>query len=151
MKIVAAPTVAVKIAFPFVVILMLAFFAPAAAQTKGVRVYRVRFEQGRSSTVLRGRLRPYANHVYRLDARQGQRMTVRVQEPAGDIVFWVKGRNSAREKYPLVLAGIHKNGETDWSGELPASGEYEIHVSNPTIGDHPVRRTLSYRVELKIE
>lgn len=78
-------------------------------------------------------------------------MTVRVQQPAEDIVFWVKGQSSAREKYPLVLAGIHKNGETDWTGELPASGAYEIHVSNPTISDHTVRRALSYQVELKIE
>lgn len=140
-----------KLSFIAVCILVCGFFHPASAQRKANKIRRVRLEQGQSSTFLRGALRPYANHIYRLHARRGQKMTVRVESPADDVVFWVKGKESAREKYWLALEGIHRNGQTEWSGELPASGEYEIDVSNPPIGDHPVRRVLSYRIELKIE
>jgi hypothetical protein len=122
-----------------------------SAQPSQSDVRRIRFERNHSSTILRGNLRPYTNHIYRFHARQGQRMTVRVQSPANDIVFWVQSRRYVHGSSSLILGGIHRNGETDWSGELPLSGEYEIYVSNPPMSDHAVSRALYYEVELRIE
>lgn len=151
MKIRVPSHASVRLSYFTVFILLSAFVYPALAQPRRSKIYRVNFEPGQSSTVLRGSLRPYANHIYRLQARQGQRMTVRVQSPVDDVVFWVKTKGDARGRYSLVLEGIHRNGVTEWSGELPSSAEYEIHVSNPHISDHVVRRTLRYQVELRIE
>lgn len=146
-----SPSASVKMLCLVVFIFMSGFFQQPSAQHGRNKVQRVRLARGESSTVLRGRLRPYANHVYRLHAREGQKMTVRVESPADDVVFWVKTRMSGREKHWLILEGVHRNGQTEWSGALPASGEYEIQISNPPVSDHPVRRALSYQVKLEIE
>jgi hypothetical protein len=58
---------------------------------------------------------------------------------------YVQGRSTA------LLEGIDKGGVTDWSGELPITGEYEIYVSNPPISDHVVKRALPYKLEVKIK
>ena len=64
-------------------------------------------------------------------------------------MFWIQtsgwyptGRSTS------VLEGIDKGGATNWSGLLPETGEYEIYVSNPPISDHPIGRSLPYKLTI---
>jgi hypothetical protein len=77
-------------------------------------------------------------------------MVVRLQAPADDVVFWVQSKKYVQGRNTALLEGIDKGGVADWSGELPITGEYEIYVSNPPVSDHPVKRALSYKLEVEI-
>ena len=67
------------------------------------------------------------------------------------MVFWIQSRKYVANRDTLLLEGVDRRGETDWSGILPVSGEYEIWVGNPEISDHPVKRPVHYKLEVKIE
>lgn len=122
-----------------------------SAWAQGIsRIRRISFARGQTSTILRARLKPYTNHVYRLSARKGQHMAVRLQAPVNDVVFWVQSRKYSPGRDTLLLEGIYKGGVADWSGELPVTGEYEIYVSNPPVSDHPVKRALPYKLAVEI-
>jgi hypothetical protein len=132
-----------------VAVCLLAELSSAFAQ-KATNAHRIRFTHGQTKAVVRGELKPYTRHIYRLSARQRQRMTVRLQTPQDDIVFWIQSRKSIPQRNKYILEGIDKGGATDWTGELPLTGEYEIHVSNPPISDHEIKRTISYKLEVEI-
>lgn len=78
-------------------------------------------------------------------------MSVVLLPDENDLAFWVRGKPSAREGASLVLEGIHRNGATDWSGELPFSGEYEIHISRPPVSDYSGKRLPAYKLEVSIK
>lgn len=120
-----------------------------AQQPGGCKPRRMRFERGESSVTVRGKLEPCKRRIYKLRARQGQKMAVLLLPEENDIVFWVRGVEPATG--PLVLEGIHRNGMTDWSGELPFSGEYEISISRPPVSDSTRKRTLPYKLEVRVE
>jgi len=113
-------------------------------------IRRITFAPGQTSTILRARVKPSSNHVYRLYARSGQHMAVRLQAPNNDVVFWVQSKKYIQGRDTLLLEGVYKGGVVDWSGELPATGGYEIYVSNPPINDHPVKRALPYELAVEI-
>lgn len=132
--------------------LLLTFVCPAEARQSfrcGPR--RIRFERGASSVALRGRLEPCRRRVYKLRARRGQKMSVLLLPEENDLAFWVRGARSAPARDSLVLKGIHRNGATVWSGELPFSGEYEIHVARPPVSDRPEKRVRPYKLEVRVE
>ncbi|HEX8474627.1 MAG TPA: hypothetical protein VF666_11380 [Pyrinomonadaceae bacterium] len=132
--------------------LLLFFVCSGWSQQSGsCKSRRISLERGESTVVLRGKLEPCKQRIYKLRARQGQRMSVVLLPDENDVVFWVRGRPSLRESVSLVLDGIHRNGVTDWSGELPFSGEYEIYVSRPPVSDRREKRVLPYKIELRIE
>jgi len=131
--------------------LLLLFVCSASAQKLAQCKSRpVKFVRGASSVVLRGQLEPCDQRVYRLRARQGQKMSVVLLPSENDVVFWVFGK-SPRESHALVLDGIHRNGVTDWTGELRFSGDYEIRLGRPPVSDSAQARTLPYRLEVRIE
>lgn len=78
-------------------------------------------------------------------------MVVRLQAPVDDVVFWVQSRKYVQGRDTLLLEGVYRGGVTDWSGELPVTGEYEIYVSNPEINDHPVKHALAYKLAVEIK
>ena len=92
---------------------------------------RIRFAKGRTTAVVKDRVRLCTSHEYRLSARAGQTMSVNlvtgrrtsmtVRTPAGD-----------------ALA----DGEKSWSGELPESGAYSIEIGTD--------ETASYTLEVTI-
>jgi hypothetical protein len=120
-------------------------------------VRQIKFQPGHTTAVVEGLLRPYANHIYRFRGRARQKIHVTLHPTSkkaneeGDIVFWVQSRRYIRGRSTLLLDGIDKGGVTDWSGELPVAGEYEIYISNPRISDHTVTVPLRYNLEVKIE
>jgi hypothetical protein len=73
---------------------------------------------------------------YALKARAGQTMTVHLASPGKSARFTIYPSGQA---YPLDAA----KGRTDWSGELPDSGDYVITVM-------PVRGRASYTLEVNI-
>ena len=128
---------------------LLVLVCPAWAQ-RVTLIRRISFARGQTRTILTASVKPYTNHVYRLYARSGQHMAVRLQDSGNDVVFWVQSRNYSQGRDTLLLEGNYKGGVDDWSGELPVTGEYEIHVSNPPISDHPVKRALPYKLAVEI-
>lgn len=94
---------------------------------------RVRFPKGRTSTILKNSVVRGTRDTYILGAGAGQTMTVHV---------------SAIEKNASFLI-TSPNGETlcddvdDWSGELPATGDYRIVVG-------PTRGNATYTLEITI-
>ena len=128
---------------------LLAGLCVAGAQ-KNNTAQRISFLRGQTSTVVRGKLSPQTNDIYRLSARSGQRMTVHLQSPKGNVVFWLQSKNYFPERSTYLLEGIDRGGDTDWMGALPFSGEYEIYVSNPRISDHSINATLSYTLKVEI-
>lgn len=135
----------------FVVTACLLVMVCSAWAQRLTRIQRISFARGQTSTILRGRLKPHTNHVYRFYARSGQHMVVRLQAPVNDVVFWVQSRKYVQGRDTLLLEGVYRGGVTDWSGELPVTGEYEIYVSNPEINDHPVKHALAYKLAVEIK
>lgn len=108
----------IKKIFPlfFVWTLLLLFSTNVTAQSK----QRVRFARGASSATVRGTVRGFAFRDYIVGAREGQTISVRLNSGntfAVLTIFTPEGDN---------LEGATETDE--FSGELPASGDYVIRV-----------------------
>lgn len=120
-------------------------------QRKECFVKEVKFARGTSSTLLKGQLKPCRSRIYKLRARAGQRMNVRLEPDFNDLVFHVQGTKFLPAPvYSFALAGIHKNGETEWSGTLPNDDLYEIWISHPEVTNKRLKRTVPYRLIVEI-
>lgn len=106
-------------------------------QPKG-RTQRVRFARGRTTAVLHGAVVRGTRDRYILGARAGQTMIVHVTSEENNAVFQIFGPNGT------ALEGA-EDGEdaTDWTGELPRSGDYSIKVG-------PTRGNATYTLEITI-
>jgi hypothetical protein len=107
----------------------------AFARSKYDLVKQVRFERGKSGTTITGVLIYGPKHFYRLEARKGQAMSVKMivanKEDEGDIGFTIDSLHHLPGRDTRILDGIDPRGGNDeWSGELPVTGEYEIVVHN---------------------
>lgn len=128
--------------------------AKARLEESKNHVRRISFPRKGNTATLKGTLQPYFNHIYRFRAPGGQKVTIELRQTKelgrdGDLVFWIQSRGwypTGRSTH--VLEGIDKSGATNWSGILPGTGEYEIYVSNPPISDHPIVRSLPYRLRI---
>lgn len=104
--------------------MLIALFSPIALGADKVTTVPVHFAKGASNARLKGTFAGYDSIEYTLVAKAGQRMTVKIS-----------GSNNANFN---VFAPGSKPGEaealgrgsvgTDWSGTLPASGEYRVQV-----------------------
>jgi hypothetical protein len=100
---------------------------------------------------------PYTNHIFRFTGRAGQVLTahLEVQQAFGqdgnDVVFWIQSRKYIAGSNTMILDGIDKGGVQDWSGTLPASGEYEIYVSNPPVSDHAIQHNIHYVLQVALK
>jgi hypothetical protein len=99
---------------------------------------RVRFPRGRTTAVLKGAVVRATQNRYILGARGGQTMTVHITSKEKNAVFTILDPDAT------ALPGTEEGADaTDWSGELPSSGDYSIWVS-------PTRGNATYTLEVTI-
>ena len=96
---------------------------------------RVQFKRGSSSTTVQGKVSIALPDMYLVGAREGQVMTVHLTAPRQKVRFLIMN-----SKTTDVLA----DNTTNWTGTLPASGDYHILVD--TDGDG---RTYSMTITIK--
>jgi hypothetical protein len=114
--------------------LLLITVMDAAAQRDRTR--RVRFARGRTSTVIKDAVVRGTRDRYLLGARAGQTLIVHITSVEDNAVFDVYAPGGKR-----VLAGARDT--TDWTGELPRSGDYLIEVGG-------TRGNATYTLEVTI-
>ena len=118
-------------------ILAILFGYDAYAQTR----VNVRFARGTSSATVRGSVNGYKYVDYRVYARGGQTMWVKITTPSPYASF-------------VVFDGQMQNvdgatEETDWSGTLPSDGNYTIRVLLPRSAARR-RTSASYLLKISI-
>lgn len=102
------------------------------------KTQRVRFARGRTTAILKGAVVRGTQDRYILGARGGQTMIVHVTSREKNAVFTILGPDAT------ALEGTDEGLDaTDWSGELPLSGDYSIWVS-------PTRGNATYTLEVTI-
>lgn len=115
--------------------LVLAAAIAVQAQRGTSVVRRVNFPRGRTTSIQRGTLRRGVSHDYLLRARAGQTMSVHLASN-GDVSFSILSPGGSS------LADF----VSDWSGELPESGDYRINVLPPTRTSNPAQYTLEVTI-----
>ncbi|MCA1638007.1 MAG: hypothetical protein LC768_06670 [Acidobacteria bacterium] len=131
--------------------LLLLSFPASAQKSKQCKAQRFMFERGKSSIILRGQLEPCENRIYKFRARQRQKMSLRLYPEENDVVVYAQSTKYIPELGSNVLEGISRGGTTEWDGELPFSGEYELYITHPPVSNSTQQRTLPYKLEVKIE
>ena len=104
----------------------------------GVRK-RLKFAKGRSATTVSGAVIRGDQDTYIIGARKGQTMRVKITSLEKNAVFDVK---DADGNY-LQDAG-ESDDATNWTGDLPSTGDYEITVSG-TRGNATYKLTVSIK------
>jgi hypothetical protein len=105
--------------------LVLLLSAPLMLAQDGTTARRVKFERGRTSAVIKGKLKKGGEVTYVLGASQGQTLSAHISTSSRETVqFYISGPDES------VTSFSGDDGEviTDWSGVLPMSGDYKIHV-----------------------
>ena len=120
---------------------------------KGAKaVEPIRFARGASSAEVRGAVVRGERALYGLEARAGQRMSVRIAAPERNAVFqiYAPGAQPERREIGLEVAGraLSSAGEGDdarrWTGVLPQSGAYML-VVGATRGNATYQLTVEIR------
>ena len=101
---------------------------------QGDRTRRVRFPRGRTTTVIKDAVVRATRDRYLLRARAGQTLIVHITSLEDNAVFDVETPGRRR-----TLA----QEATDWTGELPRSGDYTISVGG-------TRGNATYTLEVTI-
>jgi hypothetical protein len=121
---------------------VLAFLAAAlllitvvGAPAQSSRTRRVRFARGRTSTVIKDAVVRGTRDRYILGARAGQTLIVHITSLEDNAVFDIYGPGKR------ALGGAQET--TDWTGELPRTGDYVIEVGG-------TRGNASYTLEVTI-
>ena len=116
--------------------------APLVARAQETRTVTqdVRFPRGRTTVILRGAARQYTFYIYKLRARAGQTMSVRITGSAQFSISPVTPPEADTE--PLEGA----EGVRDWSGTLPDNGVYQVVVFNNREGTLSVPYTLEITI-----
>ncbi|MDY6939866.1 MAG: SH3 domain-containing protein [Cyanobacteriota bacterium] len=86
------------------------------------KVARVNFAGGTTVFTLDDRIVGTGNHQYLLEASQGQTLTLTAQDGPLPYIIAPSGEE--------VTGGVGFTGASQWSGELPASGEYRIELTS---------------------
>jgi hypothetical protein len=107
-----------------------------AAPAQGDRTRRVRFARGRTTTVIKDAVVRGTRDRYILGARAGQTLIVHITSLEDNAVFDIYAKGGKQ-----VLDGAQE--ATDWTGELPRSGDYVIEVGG-------TRGNASYTLEVTI-
>jgi flagellar hook assembly protein FlgD len=100
---------------------------------------RLKFARGKSSTVVSGAVVRGDRDTYRLGAKSGQKMTVKITSTENNAVFQIQDANGN------FLAGADEGDDAmRWSGELPSNGDYKIIVGG-TRGNAAYKLTVSIK------
>jgi hypothetical protein len=97
--------------------LLLASTATAWAQCRQATATPLHFQPGRTTAIVKGQLAADSDTCYKLRARANQQMTVHVTSPKQDIHF---------NLFPPSQDATIASETADWSGALPATGDYTI-------------------------
>ncbi|MBD0370747.1 MAG: hypothetical protein ICV60_07940 [Pyrinomonadaceae bacterium] len=116
----------------FITVTLLTIVPAGVAQIGKTR--RVRFPKGRTSVTLKGAAVRGTQDRYMLRAGSGQTMTLHITSTEDNAVFDVIPPTSDR---PLATE------VTDWTGKLPATGDYTIVVG-------PTRGNATYTLEVTV-
>jgi uncharacterized membrane protein YdbT with pleckstrin-like domain len=106
----------------------------AAAQCRGAdRIIqkRIRFARGRTTAVVKDRVQVCTAHEYTLRARAGQTMSVNL----------VTGRRTTMTLHPPSGDALG-DGTKSWSGELPETGVYVIHIGTDATANYTLEVTI---------
>jgi hypothetical protein len=95
--------------------------AATAQEVRAERAERVQFARGASSATVRGRIEGYRMVDYLVNARAGQRMTVRLDTRGRFTYFVVRAPGSEDNLYDSTSGATARL-------TLPASGDYRIRV-----------------------
>jgi hypothetical protein len=110
----------------------------SALAAQNGKVQRVQFARGRTTAVLKGAVVRGTQDRYILGARAGQTMIVHLTSREKNAVFTILDPNAN------AVPGTEEGADTtDWTGELPLSGNYAIWVG-------PTRGNASYTLEITI-
>ena len=137
------------------VVLGLALFVGPGARERAwsaQAVEPIRFARGASSAEVRGAVVRGERALYSIEARGGQRMSVRIAALERNAVFQVyapgakvETNDSVVEVAGEALPGAGEGDDaTRWTGVLPQTGAY-ILVVGPTRGNATYRLTVSIR------
>jgi hypothetical protein len=119
-------------------ILLATLMVSSAVSTYAWKVQRVKFARGRTTAVLKGAVIRATRDRYILGARGGQTMIVHITSLEKNAVFRITGPDGSD------LPGAEEEADaSDWTGELPANGDYSIWVS-------PTRGNATYTLEVTI-
>ena len=119
-------------------LLTLVLSVASITSADGVRK-RLKFAKGRSATTVSGAVIRGDQDTYIIGARKGQTMRVKITSLEKNAVFDVK---DADGNY-LQDAG-ESDDATNWTGDLPSTGDYEITVSG-TRGNATYKLTVSIK------
>lgn len=106
---------------------------PPATQCQGTDVSvrkQLRFGRGRTTTVVRDRIKLCTSHNYYFRARRGQRMSVHL----------VAGKKTSFAVY--APTDRISDGAWDWAGELPEDGEYQISIGTDVTARYTLEVTI---------
>lgn len=95
----------------------------------------IRFARGKSSAVINKKIPLGTTHLYTLDARKGQNMTVILTIAGNQTSFTIFSPSDQ------ILEGA--DGETMWRGMLDESGRYLISIGTD--------KTTNYKLEVYIK
>ncbi len=115
------------------ILAVILFLTTITVPAQSNRTMRIRFARGRSTKVIEDAVVRGTRDRYLLRARAGQTLIVRITSLEDNAVFDIHapGRRTLAEE------------TTDWSGELPRSGDYVIVVGG-------TRGNASYRLEVTV-
>ena len=102
-------------------------------------IQRVRFQRGKTTTVIRGVARTPGIYEWILRAKAGQHLTVHLTSSNKGVELSIFGPNDENSDYPL---GVY-----DWEGELNTSGDYQIVLINNREGGP---RNPTYTLEVTV-
>lgn len=120
-------------------LVLICLFSFALILAQGVK-QKVRFAKGESSATVKGAVVRGDRDRYYVGAKKGQTMSLKITSVENNAVFQVY---LPGEEQALSGAGDGDDA-TDWSGELPADGEYVIVVGG-------TRGNASYTLKVSIE
>jgi hypothetical protein len=116
------------------ILVILLFVTSITVPAQGDRTRRVRFARGRTTKVINDAVVRATRDRYLLGARAGQTLIVHITSLENNAVFNIYAPGGRR-----VLA----QETTDWTGELPRSGDYIISVG-------PTRGNATYTLEVTV-
>lgn len=108
--------------------------AAAPGQCRGTDstvVKRIKFAPGRTTAVVKDTVRLCTAHQYKLKARAGQRMSLHL----------ATGKRTSMTLY-APNGDTLLDGDTDWEGELPETGEYYVHVGTDATARYTLEVTI---------
>jgi hypothetical protein len=107
---------------------------PLILAAKGDRIERIRFARGASAATIQTSVIRGSRDTFLLSAQRRQTLTVSVTSLEKNAVFDIKGPNGKLIKQEV----------TNWSGVLPATGDYRIIVGG-------TRGNANYRLRVSVK